>query len=197
MNVFKRQITIVVGLVIVSAVIAGAVYLSGSGTKAVINTSVFPMCDSVTPTAIETPCAIIEKGALYAVWDGIKFRTGPAPTLVPVPYRAHSIHPDTLARALKEGIALSIEDYDEVYVGIVHDHYPLECDGDLFCSEAWYHRFDSGTYSSQFNDVGQMQKHGINYIKIDGEWYLDGADQFTGPTPVRATPTTPPTAETP
>lgn len=195
MNVLSRKILIVLGLTVLAAAIAMAI-ISQSGSPTVdVRSSGFPACSQATGTGETTPCAVAENGEIYVIWDDVKFKMGSPPTPIPIPYKAQSIHPGIVAQALKEGIVLDIDDYDEVYVGIIHNHFPLECDGDLFCSEAWYHRFDSDRYPDQFNSAVQMQKHGINYIQVDGVWYIDGLDQLYQPTPIAATPTTAPISQ--
>lgn len=195
MNRLSRKLSIIIIMVVVSAAVGAAIIFQTGRPKADVHSSGHPACSEIYGTSEVSPCAVLEDGEIFIKWDGVTFKSGLAPTPYPVPYREQSIHPDILMRAQSEGIVLDITDYEEAYVGIVHNHLPLECDGDLFCSEAWFHRMDFDRYSSNFNTTRvEIQKHGINYVEVDGVTYLDGLDQLYLPTPVQPTPTTVPTS---
>ena len=160
---------------------------SGQADALAPEVAALPECDPATMGDADPPCRLIEDGKTLIYWDGIKSRPGPAPTPEPIPYATQSIHPAILATAEAQGITLSLDDYEEVYPGVVHSHFPIECEELPFCSEMYMHRFDG--LAEKFYGWPNVQRHGINYVEVNGDLYLDDLSQLTEPTRVPPTPT--------
>lgn len=177
----------VISVAAVAIVLTNAMNGGQASTQLDPAVAALPECDLATAREADPPCRFTEDGDTFIYWDGIKSLPGPAPTREPVPAATQSIHPDILATAEAQGITLSIDDYEEVYPGIVHSHFPIDCDDLPFCTEFYWHRFDSGL-SRQYGWPG-MQRHGIDYVEVGDDLYLDDLSQLTEPTSVPPTST--------